>query len=48
MDKELSSYRLDNLESELTRDENLSYNLLIFVYLEHWNFKKTDVSYAPT
>ena len=37
MGKELSSYRFENLE-----------NLLIFVYLEHSNLKKTDVSYAPT
>lgn len=48
MDKELSSYRSENLESELVRDRNLSYTLLIFVYLGHLNFKKTDVSYAPT
>lgn len=48
MDKELSSYRSENLESELARDRNLSYTLLIFVYLGHLNFKKADVSYAPT
>lgn len=48
MDKKLSSYRPENLESELAHDETLSYTLLIFVYLGHLNFKKTDVSYAPT